>query len=109
MSQVKASTFTASLRNVLFGCLALQSGAPIRPCMAQRSFKAGCLASVVAEDAGSDCAAEGLAEFAAKGAVLRESDSFFYVGVFVFRSPLGVANGGEERESHTRSMAVADE
>jgi hypothetical protein len=51
---------------------------------------------VVAEDAASDLATEGFAELAAEGAVLRESNGFFDVGVFVFSGPFGMAEGCEQ-------------
>ena len=69
---------------------------PFGPDLTKGIFESFGLADVVAENACGHFCAQGLAELAAKGAILRKSDGFFDVGLFVFNSPFGMPDGGEE-------------
>ncbi len=69
---------------------------PFGPNLAKGVFKSFGLADVVAENASGHFCAQGLAELAAEGSILRKSNRFFDVGLFVFNSPFGVTDGGEE-------------
>lgn len=85
------------------------AGAPLAPSQSKGCFETRGLAGVVAEDASSDFTAEGFAERLSKRAVICKCYSFFDVGFGVFGCPIGMADCGEEGQTHARGVAVADE
>jgi len=83
--------------------------APLVPSLAKRRLELRGLAGVVEKRAIRDIFTKAVAEGFPKSSIFGQRYGFFYVGFDIFRSPIRMADRGEQRKADPRSVAIAGE